>query len=123
MKNLLKETEEMFAEYGKTWEDVKGICLGYYYKYWDEPTNVSISVDQFIKVADRLYDNGFGGQEVNKYLMIIGDDWWMERHEYDGSEWWEYKTLPNLAEYPKVDEVPNWYVFSELRETEEDYYD
>lgn len=19
---------------------------------------------------------------------------WLERHEYDGSEWWEYKTMP-----------------------------
>ena len=27
-------------------------------------------------------------------LLIVGDDWWLERHEYDGAEWWEFKTLP-----------------------------
>lgn len=27
--------------------------------------------------------------------MVVGDDWWLERHEYDGSEWWEFKRLPS----------------------------
>ena len=42
------------------------------------------------------YDNGFGGAEVHGDLKIVGNDWWMERGEYDGSEWWEFKTLPKL---------------------------
>lgn len=25
---------------------------------------------------------------------MAGDDWWLERAEYDGSEWWKFKTLP-----------------------------
>lgn len=25
----------------------------------------------------------------------MGDDWWLERHEYDGSEWFELKELPD----------------------------
>jgi len=24
----------------------------------------------------------------------VGDDWWLERHEYDGSEWWVFQKLP-----------------------------
>lgn len=36
--------------------------------------------------------------------MIVGDDWWMERHEYDGSEWWEFKELPKK---PTFIDVPN----------------
>jgi hypothetical protein len=31
-------------------------------------------------------------------LEIVGDDWWLERHEYDGAEWWEYKTKPSMPE-------------------------
>ena len=26
--------------------------------------------------------------------MLVGDGWWIERFEYDGSEWWEFKTIP-----------------------------
>lgn len=25
----------------------------------------------------------------------MGDDWWLERHEYDGSEWFELKECPD----------------------------
>lgn len=50
--------------------------------------------DEFYKIADFEYDEGFGIQEVKDGLVIVGKDWWLERHEYDGSEWWEFKTLP-----------------------------
>lgn len=37
------------------------------------------------------------------------DGSWFERHEYDGSEWWEYK------EKPAVDKVFNTYFDSMTR--------
>ena len=97
MKNLLHETIEALTENGKTTEDVcwVGAVVGKY----SESKFVEIPTDEFWKVADRAYDNGFGGAEVNESLVIVGDDWWLERAEYDGSEWWEFKTLPKkLAE-------------------------
>lgn len=27
-------------------------------------------------------------------LLVVGNNWWLERHNYDGSEWWEFKRLP-----------------------------
>lgn len=24
-------------------------------------------------------------------LIVCGKNWWLERHEYDGAEWWEFK--------------------------------
>lgn len=27
-------------------------------------------------------------------LIVVGKDFWLERHEYDGSEWWEFKSIP-----------------------------
>jgi len=47
-----------------------------------------------LKLADVCYNNSFGGQEIAEDLLIVGEDWWMERCEYDGSEWWEFKTMP-----------------------------
>lgn len=44
----------------------------------------------FIDETDVEYDTGFGGQELYGYVMFH-DESWLERHEYDGSEWWEFK--------------------------------
>ena len=84
--NLLRETLEKLTENNKTPADVRwaGSKDGRYAITWDA----------FVQLADIVYDDGFGGQEIADDLVVVGDDWWLERHEYDGSEWWEYKTLP-----------------------------
>ena len=48
--------------------------------------------DEFCSIANVDYDSGFGGQVVATDLIVVGNGWWLERHEYDGSEWWEFKT-------------------------------
>ena len=85
-ENLLSETLMFMAEHGKTPDDVR----------WVGDTTIWFSWDEFANVANVEYDAGFGGQEVASDLLVVGDDWWMERHEYDGTEWWEFKTLPTL---------------------------
>ena len=47
--------------------------------------------ENFKEVANVEYDSGFGSPQVAEDLIIMGSDFWLERHEYDGSEWWEYK--------------------------------
>ena len=39
------------------------------------------------------YNAGFGIEEINLSLEIVGDNWWLERSEYDGSEGWDYKEM------------------------------
>ena len=41
-----------------------------------------------------FYNSGVGSREISPGLVVVGKNWWLERHEYDGSEWWEYKTKP-----------------------------
>ena len=78
--NLLSETKKVLKVYDKNPSDVKWIgSLSYGYFDWE----------YFSKIANIDYDDGFGGQEVASDLKIVGDNWWLERHEYDGSEWWE----------------------------------
>ena len=84
MENLWEETIRKLELYDKTFDDVKMIC-------GDE---FQITKEDFRLLADEPYDSGFGTQEVARDLMIVGDDWWMERHQYDGSEWWEFKQMP-----------------------------
>ena len=84
MTNLLDETLENLDEHGKTKHDVLFV----------QTKNATGSWEDFEKIASFEYDCGFGGQEVESSLVIVGHDWWIERGEYDGSEWWEFKTSP-----------------------------
>jgi hypothetical protein len=51
--------------------------------------------ENFLKAIDYEYDSGYGGQEVFGYIWYK-DGTWSERGEYDGSEWWEYKSCPEI---------------------------
>ena len=82
--NLLFETKEKLADYGKTLEDVR----------WIECDGKEVPIELFCIEADMEYDNDYGSAEVKASLVIVGDGWWLERAEYDGSEWWEYKENP-----------------------------
>lgn len=84
MENLLKETENILAQNGKTFGDV----------LWCGTVNEFMSVAKFKELAAISYDDGFGAQEIATDLIVVGKDFWLERHEYDGSEWWEFKTMP-----------------------------
>lgn len=91
MINLLKETELILAGHGRTLKDIKWVSSG----------GDLIPVDLFLIQADRFYDNGYGGAEVDESLIVSGDDWWLERREYDGSEWWEFCTTPVKPNTPE----------------------
>lgn len=84
MENLLNETKEILKENNKKIEDIKWIgCKNFY-----------VDTEDFIKLSDTFYDADYGSPKVVEDLLIVGDNWWLERHEYDGSEWWEYKSIP-----------------------------
>lgn len=85
--NLLKETLAALKTHGLKPEDV----------LWVGSTNGKLVMDwaAFEPIADRTnYDSGYGGQEIASDLVVVGGTWWLERGEYDGSEWWEFKTMP-----------------------------
>lgn len=94
LKNLLQETQEDITRNHKSVEDVQWVG--------SKDGEYSISWEQFAALArDITYDSGFGGNEIVDDLVVVGSDWWLERHEYDGSEWWEFKTLPIRKEKSK----------------------
>ena len=92
--NLLKETLGQLVEEGKTPDDVLWVGNKDHWFSWAE----------FAALADQEYDSGYGSPEVATDLLVVGENFWLERHEYDGSEWWEFKDLPKK---PKTHKVPN----------------
>ena len=85
MTNLYEETLWVLRYHEKDARDVIWVGDGVNSYTWGE----------FREAAYHFYyDKGYGIQEVKPKLVIVGDNWWLERREYDGSEWWEFVTRP-----------------------------
>jgi hypothetical protein len=91
--NLLQETIDNLLAHEKNVYDV--LWVG------SKDGEHRCSWQHFAQLADREYDSGFGGTEVCLDLVVVGDGWWLERYEYDGSEWWAYKAAIPYVSYPK----------------------
>lgn len=95
--NLLEETKACLARNGKTEADVIGVkAIENFYRAADKQDVFVGTWAEFAALADFTYDCGYGGANINTHLQVIGKDWWLERGEYDGSEWWEFKTQPTI---------------------------
>lgn len=64
----------------------------------------AISWEEFAKIADVNYESGYGSAQIPSDLIVeFTDDTYLYRHEYDGSEWWEYASrLPLVQPNPKT---------------------
>jgi len=83
--NLLKETIHEMLSHGYLVTDIKYVIVDGMAYQWED----------FAAVADFEYDSGYGSYEVNPQMTIVMEDGhWFEREEYDGSEWWKYRTYP-----------------------------
>lgn len=89
MKNLYEETIKALEKYGKKSSDVVMVVSFPLYTDWEHFKLNSLF----------YYDAGYGLTEINVNLKIVGDNWWLEREEYDGSEWWAFKTMPQKIEF------------------------
>lgn len=62
-----------------------------------KPLYTQDEYNELLKFLDREYDAGYGGQEL--YGVIYCEDGvWMQRGEYDGSEWWDTFKYPELRD-------------------------
>lgn len=87
--NLLEETKRVMSEQGYTFDDIAWVGCDVF----------RIPVDVFAERADTEYNSGFGAPEVAQDLVIVlRDGSWMERAEYDGSEWWDLKRIPRMPD-------------------------
>lgn len=99
--NLLEETRKILERHGYRFSQIEWAVIGMddypvkKYRYLP-PLHVERDLERFLKEIDFDYDDGFGGQYVFGKIMLV-DGSWVERAEYDGSEWWEYKERVSFA--------------------------
>ena len=112
MINFIQETLNIMELNGKQKDDIKHIGSKDCY----------IEIDDFFRVFDVDYDNSFGSPHMPTDMVIIFNDGsWLERHEYDGSEWWEFKQTPKICterKFTRKDKVFEYHMWSKLVEFE-----
>ena len=59
------------------------------------PDHTTPQYAEFLKTIAINYDSGFGSQKLRGTVWLEGGTW-LERHEYDGSEWWHHCKRPAL---------------------------
>ncbi len=61
---------------------------------------INYSNEQFEEFLNKLnfeYDNGYGTQYLQGTIWYT-DGTWSDRGEYDGSEWWQHQSVPNIPD-------------------------
>lgn len=96
MINLLEETIEVLEANGRTEEDVLWVGRDYFkfLKSSVERVIYKSTWKDFCAKADFEYDCDYGAIEIPMDLIVVGKDFWLERHEHNGFEWWEFRTMP-----------------------------
>lgn len=89
IRNLLDETTMALKKECLTWDDVRFV----------RTENNQFTIEEAQKMMDFEYNSGYGSAEVDLSLKVVGDDWWLERYEYDGAECWNFKTMPTRISY------------------------
>ena len=106
MENASKELEEkLFKIYGRGYDSkilaAEIMCYEDVFKkkhvdlpVVSEPHSLE-QVHYFFDSLDFSYNDGYGNQNLHGTVWLK-DGTWLERAEYDGSEWWEHKKAPQI---------------------------
>jgi len=106
--NLLEETMKSLKEMDLTFQDILYAQLG----------NGYFSVEHFKLLAAKTeYDDGFGLAIIDECLMLVGKDFYLDRREYDGSEWWQVNRMP---EKPLIERQPTNLLSAYCQEDDDD---
>lgn len=86
-RELIQETKDFIDALGYTKEDI----------HWIGGDDFVIPINDFWNAQPQHYNPGYGFQEVAPDLVIVfNDNSWIQREEYDGSEWWQHYTCPTM---------------------------
>lgn len=70
-----------------------------------KPLHTRAEYEELLKFLDREYSNGYGGQELFG-IIYCEDGIWLDRGEYDGSEWWNLNRYPDMRNsFDEVDVI------------------
>ena len=98
--NLLEETIQAIEKSGHSIEDIHHVVVkdkeASFLK--NVPVSIATTWDTFVEMAKNFnYYSGYGNEAVWVYSRVVFNDRsYLERAEYDGSEWWRFIDIPDL---------------------------
>lgn len=113
MGKIVEETIEDLKELGYSESDILwvGSYDGEFAMSW---------ADFKDKFKGLEYDSGYGTQEIAADLVVVGENWWLEREEYDGAECWAHKRYPKITSGKSFDKlIGGWSKLKVIMEEEE----
>ena len=99
--NALKELYNVLENKEKVVSDIKVVNIAIAITNWNCKKIIHVKRVEDLPLLNVEYDDGYGSQELEG-IVLFKDGTWLEREEYDGSEWWRYLTPPT------VDDVNNY---------------
>lgn len=90
MINAYCELQDTLLDYGYDVDDIATVG--------DFLTFDEYDVQEFLDCLKGIvYDNGYGCVYFRRGIkLIMTDGTWIEREEYDGSEWWTHRSVPAI---------------------------
>lgn len=89
MVNALDELLSHVAD-----KNVEFVSIAFKRSSSDDEIRIKGTLEEVMPGLNFRYDDGHGTQKLYGYIWYA-DGTWSERGEYDGAEWWEYKSVPN----------------------------
>ena len=96
MRNLQRQTLDAIVQASKTVEDIAYCNIKMRSISYEQKELLKGKVFDIDKL-DFMYDDGYGSQLIYGFI-VFNDKTWLERSEYDGSEWWDYRKCPSEPE-------------------------
>lgn len=102
MVNFIEETEEMLVKIRTEFmekldiDEVKIVTMdGEYVQVGGSDIDWDAASEK-LGVESWDYNDGYGTQEFMGFITLKDCDVWLERREYDGSEWWQVVRKPKI---------------------------
>ena len=101
---MLNAKDELIRELEACGATVKAALISYeesYETYKDFTLKLNYLESNWINFLNQLdfnYDSGYGCQRLFGTVWL-SDGTWLERAEYDGSEWWIHHKCPEIPDY------------------------
>ena len=107
--DMANAKEELLGHLERNKSIIKCACIKRNAGYWDDDNTYTqkepfllkeghtpAEYEAFLAKLDFKYDSGYGMQEVDGRVWLMEEGTWLERGEYDGSEWWVYRKCPQI---------------------------
>lgn len=102
MRNFKDETLAILADNGKTADDIRWVGFE---ALWCK--GGGMTAEEFLETSSFVYDNNVRNTVIALDLLVVGDDWWLERYRDDLFEGWKFKSIP-IKPLEKLERINQW---------------